>query len=174
MKTRPFKLDLQMFAEDQTPDQPEKEIDPNANAVEALKRLKESTVSKEDYEAVVKQNKELWDTALNGGSVKDDSELKSEPSIEELRGELFKIDSGLNNLQYWEKSLLLRKKLMEQGETDPFVPVGKRIAPEQSDFEAAQRVADVIQECIDYAEGDSQAFTNELQRRTIDTPLPRR
>ena len=173
MKTRPYKLDLQLFAEDQQ-DQQQEVIDPNANAVEAIKKLKETTVSKEAYEAVVKQNKELFDTVINGGSIQDDKAAIAEPSIEELRGKLFKIDSGLNNLEYWESALLLRKKLMEQGQTDPFVPVGKKIVPEQSDFDAAQRVADVVQECIDYAEGDSTVFTNELQRRTIDTPLPRR
>ena len=173
MKTRPYKLDLQLFAEDQQ-DQQQEVIDPNANAVEAIKKLKETTVSKEAYEAVVKQNKELFDTVINGGSIKDESSKAEEPSIQELRGKLFKVDSGLNNLEYWETALLLRKKLMEQGETDPFVPVGKRITPEQSDFDAAQRVADVVQECIDYAEGDSQVFTNELQRRTIDVTLPRR
>ena len=49
------------------------------------------------------------------------------------------------------------------------MPVGKRITPTDEDISAANRVATVLQECVDYAQGDSQAFTNELQRRTIDT-----
>ena len=62
---------------------------------------------------------------------------------------------------------------MARGETDPFLPVGKRIVPEQSDIEAANRVAEHLRECIEIANGDSAVFTNELQRRMIDT-LPRR
>ena len=65
MKTRPYNLDLQLFAEEVKQDQPEETVDPNANAVEAIKKLKETTVSREAYEAVVKQNKELFDTVIN-------------------------------------------------------------------------------------------------------------
>ena len=172
MNTRPFILDLQMFAEDPQK-QEEPVVDPDKNYVKAIADLKANTVSKADYEKLEEQNRQLLDAVINGGSVVDAPEQEEGPSIQELRDTLFKIDNGLNNLDYWKNALLLRKKLMEQGETDPFVPVGKRIAPEQSDYEAAQRVAEVVEECIAIADGDSAVFTNELQRRTIDT-LPRR
>ena len=49
-----------------------------------------------------------------------------------------------------------------------------RRAKSRSDYEAAERVATVVRECIEYAKGDSAVFTNELQRRTVDTAIPRR
>ena len=94
--------------------------------------------------------------------------------IKELREDLYEGKKHLSNLEYWEKTLALREALMAQGETDPFVPVGEKIVAENSDYEAAERVAQVVKECIEYAKGDAAVFTNELQRRTIDTPLPRR
>lgn len=57
---------------------------------------------------------------------------------------------------------------MAEGKPDPFLPVGNQIAPTDDDIAAAERVAKVLQECVDYADGDSAVFTNELQRRTID------
>ena len=57
---------------------------------------------------------------------------------------------------------------MAEGNPDPFLPVGKQILPTDEDVAAANRVADVLKECVDYAEGDSAVFTNELQRRLVD------
>lgn len=170
-----YYLDLQLFAEDQTPPADDTVIPPaDKNAVETLKKLKENTVPKEDYLKVVQENKELWEATLNGDKLDTEEKEKEAPNIKELREDLFGGKKQLTNLEYWDKTLKLRKALMEKGETDPFVPVGEKIVPEQSDFDAAERVAEVVQECIDYANGDSEVFTNELQRRTIDTPLPRR
>ena len=33
------------------------------------------------------------------------------------------------------------------------------------DFAKAEKVAAVLQECVDYADGDSNVFTDELKRR---------
>ena len=166
-----YKLDLQLFADDQTPPE-EQKVDPNAPTVEALKKLKETTVSKEQYEKLEGQYKEALDAIINGNGVKPETVEVVKPSVEELRKDLFG-GKRLSNLEFWKKSLALREELMARGETDPFLPVGTKIIPEQSDIEAANRVAEVVQECIDYADGDSAAFTNELQRRTIDV-IPRR
>jgi hypothetical protein len=43
--------------------------------------------------------------------------------------------------------------------------------PTDEDVRTAQKVADVLQECVDYAEGDSAVFTNELQRRLVDVKI---
>ena len=166
-----YKLDLQLFADDPTPPE-EQKVDPNAPTVEALKKLKENTVSKQQYDELENNYKQALDAIINGNGVKPETVEVVKPSVEELRKDLFG-GKRLSNLEYWTKALALREQLMARGETDPFLPVGKKIVPEQSDIEAANRVAEVVQECIDYAEGDSAVFTNELQRRTIDA-LPRR
>ena len=40
--------------------------------------------------------------------------------------------------------------------------------PTNEDYEAAQKVADAFQSCIDVAEGDPEIFTRELMRITKD------
>ena len=91
-----------------------------------------------------------------------------------MRNELFNSPRELNNLEYITKAMELREALMENGEPDPFLPVGKQISPTRDDLEGAEKVAQVYKECIDYAEGDSEVFTNELMRRTRDVKLPRK
>ena len=50
---------------------------------------------------------------------------------------------------------------------------GTEIAQQQSEekIATANKVADVLQQCVDYAEGDSAVFTNELQRRIVDVKI---
>ena len=170
-----YKLDLQLFAEEEQQQEKPEKVDPEKNYAETIKKLKENSVSKEDYEKLEAQNKQLLDAIINGNGEADDKDkVDVLPSIKELREDLFGGKKHLSNLEYWEKTLALREALMARGETDPFVPVGEKIVAENSDYEAAERVAQVVKECIEYAKGDSAVFTNELQRRTIDTPLPRR
>ena len=98
----------------------------------------------------------------------------SKEQIDDLRNELFNSPRELTNLEYVTKAMELREALIENGEPDPFLPVGKQISPTRDDLEGAEKVAQVYKECIDYAEGDSEVFTNELMRRTRDVKLPRK
>ena len=147
------------------------ESNPDTDYVAAIKELKEKTVSKESYQKLREENKKLLQSLVNGEQIQAEVE---KPDINELRKELFNEDSNIDNVNFISKALELRTALIESGEPDPFLPVGKRITPTDEDISAANRVATVLQECIDYAQGDSQAFTNELQRRTIDTAPTRR
>ena len=147
------------------------ESNPDTDYVAAIKELKEKTVSKESYQKLREENKKLLQSLVNGEQIQAEVE---KPDINELRKELFNEDSNIDNVTFISKALELRTALIENGEPDPFLPVGKRITPTDEDISAANRVATVLQECVDYSQGDSQAFTNELQRHTIDTAPTRR
>lgn len=138
--------------------------------IDTIKNLKENSVDRSKYEALRADNKRLLDSIVNGQSVESQTPV-NKPSIDELRKQVFKEDQ--TNLDYVTHALELRDALIANGEPDPFLPYGKKIVPTDEDVAAAERVATVLRECVDYAEGDSQIFTNELQRRTVDTG-PRR
>ena len=152
---------------------PENEIESGAednqsgvDYIEAIKKLKENSVSKEDYEKVLDENRKLLQSLINGETIEQENE---KPDIAALRQELFGEECDLNNLAYVQKALELRDAIMEDGGMDPFLPYGKKIIPTEEDIDTANRVAQILQECIEYADGDSQVFTNELQRRMIDS-----
>lgn len=138
----------------------------NNQYIETIKKMKESMVDKADYDRLKRENKELLDSVLNGADYEAPVQ-EEKVDINKLREDLFAGDN--NNLEFVEKALKLRTELIENGEPDPFLPVGKQITPTDDDIASAERVAKVLQECVDYAQGDSQIFTTELQRRTIDT-----
>ena len=55
--------------------------------------------------------------------------------------------------------------MIENGQTDPFLPNHPDYIPNQQDSDRAQFIADEIQSSIDYAGGDAEVFRVELQRR---------
>ena len=142
----------------------------------AIKELKENSVDRSEYEKLRAENKKLIDAVVNGqpGQEEQVAVKHSKEQIDDLRNELFNSPRELNNLEFITKAMELREALMENGEPDPFLPVGKQISPTRDDIEGAEKVAQVYKECIEYAEGDSEVFTNELMRRTRDVKLPRK
>ena len=142
----------------------------------AIKELKEKSVDRSEYDKLRAENKKLIDAVVNGQPGQEEQVVvkHSKEQIDELRNDLFNSPKELSNLEYITKAMELREALMENGEPDPFLPVGKQISPTRDDLEGAEKVAQVYKECIEYAEGDSEVFTNELMRRTRDVKLPRK
>lgn len=138
----------------------------------AIQELKAKSVPREDYDKIKDENKRLLQTLIDGGNITVEQE-ETTVDKDALRKELYGGESDLSNLDYVSKTLELRKALMDEGQMDPFLPVGKNIAPTEEDVRAAQKVADVMQECITYAQGDSELFTQELMRRTNDVRIRR-
>lgn len=146
----------------------------NIDYISAISEMKANSVSRQQYEKLKQENKELLDTLINGGQV-EMIDPTTKPSIESLRKELFSkeaADKGMTNLEFVSKSLELRDAIIESGGTDPFLPIGRGIELTRDDYEAAEFTAQQFRECIDIAQGNSEVFTNELMRRTVDNSLP--
>ena len=144
-------------------------VNDSIDYIEAIKEIKQNSVDREAYNKLREENKRLLNSLVNGESI---DVKKEEPvDIDELRDKLFNKES--TNLEYISNALKLREELMKQGKPDHFLPAGKNIIPTEEDIKTADRVAKFLQECVDYADGDSNVFTNELQRVTVDSVLPK-
>ena len=150
--------------------------DNTSDYIEQIKKLKESSVSKDDYDKLRLDNKRLIDALANGTQLegKVEPKISAVENINELRKKLFSKGSNLTNLEYCDTALQLREALIENGEKDPFLPFGHNVLATDSDYESAERVANVMKECIDYADGNDDIFTNELQRRTVDVVITKK
>lgn len=136
----------------------------NNQYIEALNQLKANSVDKADYEKLKAENKKLLDSIVNGTEVALPANEKA--SIDELRTKLFNSsEDSLSSLEYADTALKLRQRLIEEGQEDPFVPHGTQYSPTQIDYDRADRVAAVLQECVDNAEGDEATFLAELKKR---------
>lgn len=137
----------------------------------AINELKQNSVDRSKYEELRAENKRLINSIVNGTAV-DVAQPKEKVDIQALRNELFN-DEPKTNLEYITKALELRDALIENGETDPFLPQGSQISATTDDINTANNVAEVLKACVEYADGDSLVFTNELQRLMNDVKIRR-
>ena len=139
----------------------ETEFDP----VQAINELKQNSVSKEKYEAVIAERNKYLKALIDGNQVAE-AQPKEPVDVDALRRDLF--GRELSDLEYAKKALELRNELIEREGVDIFVGKGSKLTPDASDYEAAQRVADAFESCIEIADGDSEIFKRELMRITDD------
>jgi len=128
--------------------------------IDAIKNLKQNSVDRSKYDELRAENKRLLQAVVNGQTVEEKVEEKVD--IKELREALKKEQT---NLEYVTNALKLREAVLKETGHDCFVPSGSQYNPTQADYEKAQRVATVLQEMVDEADGDPNVFLNEYQRR---------
>lgn len=134
--------------------------------VAAIAELKNNSVSKEQYDKIKQENSRLLDALVNNKQI---DIPKEEPvDIQKLRNNLFHNEQGLSNMDFIDNALRLRKALIDAGERDPFLPVGNRTQVDYDTELKAERVAQGLQEMLDFADGDQGIFNAEYQRRVVD------
>lgn len=145
----------------------------NEQYIAAIEELKASTVSRDAYNKLRNENKQLLDALVSGQQLPQ-TQTEEKPNVEDLRKKLFSTDGNdLSNLEYVETALSLRNSLIEAGERDPFLPYGDKVDITSEQIDTAEKVANALQEMVDFAEGDSGVFTAEYQRRVKDVAIPR-
>ena len=155
-----FKLNLQLFGDDD----PQLEAGSNPQPTpEEVIDIKKNFVRREELEAANKK----YDTLVKGileGQTPDLGGDESKPDISKLRKELYHSEEQLSNLEVVSKTLQLRQAIIDEGGDDPFLPTFAQASPTQADIDAAQRVAKLLQEAVDKAEGDEAAFNASLNK----------
>ena len=143
-----------VVVEDNTPDY-----------IAQIKNLKENSVSKDDYNKLKADNKKLIDALANGTQVEGvvEPKVSAIEKINNLRKELFGSESNsMNDLDMVSKMLELRKEIIDNGGTDPFLPKGHKVRITDNDKECANRVARVLTECVEDAEGSNRRFMSNV------------
>ena len=145
---------------------PNEETSMETDYVEAIKNLKQNSVSKADYDALRIENKKLLQAVVNGQNVEVEPE-EPEVDLAQLRKNVFD-NPDQTNLEYVTNVLKLRDAVLEKEGYDVFVPQSSQYSPTQDDIARAQKVAEQFQEMVDIADGNPNVFLNEYQRRVKD------
>ena len=134
--------------------------------INQINDLKEKTVSREEYDRIKNDNKELAKALINGtgANIPGITKPEEKPDLDDLRKKLFTKKSK-NDLEYFTNLLALRDGVMADGQPDPFLPVNREFRATAQDEADAERIATQIKEAIEYADGDPAVFSNDLRRR---------
>lgn len=134
--------------------------------LDSLEAIKQNTVSKTDYEKIAKENRELVKALTEGGGYFGESkDVKTD--VGKLREKLFGKAVYSSDLEYFTDMLELRDAVLAEGQPDPFLPFNRDYRPKDEDIATAERIAEELKACVEYAGGDPLVFTSELQRRGV-------
>ena len=137
----------------------------DVNYIEVITDMKKNTVSKNEYNKLLEENKKLLNAFVNGESL-NKQPVEESVNINEIRYNLFNKD--LTNLDYVKNTLTLRNELLKE-DIDIFLPNGRNFVANNFDVSEAQKVADALEYCVDVADGNPDIFQNELQRICVDS-----
>ena len=151
----------------------EQNVGDATNYIEAIKEIKANSVSKEKYDKLMADNKALLDAMINGAELPAQPQVEKKPvDVNALRKKLFSPESDLSNLEYAKAAVELRDALLEQEGYDCFAPSGTNYKMTPEDITGPEKLATALKAAIEYADGDSALFTQELMRVTKnDSPL---
>lgn len=156
-----------MLEEEKEQQNPDNEPEMTAKEyINQINDLKEKTVSREEYERIKNDNKELAKALINGtgANIPGITKPEEKPDLDDLRKKLFTKKSK-NDLEYFTNLLALRDGVMADGQPDPFLPINREFRATAQDEADAERIATQIKEAIEYADGDPAVFSNDLRRR---------
>lgn len=138
--------------------------------LDTINELKQNTVSKEKYEKILEENRQLLSNIVNG--VENTKKEEEKVDLNTLRKTL--ISPNSTDLEIVQSALELRKEIMKNGGRDPFLPNSNVYQAVSFDKERSEQVANIFEKCIEIADGNNSVFINELSRITSDSPIPLR
>lgn len=131
----------------------------------AIKNLKESTVSKDEYEKL-KADKAVLVKALAGeGPVPAEiaQQQAQQADVKDLRKKFLNAgEENLTNAEYIKTALQLRQAIIDEGGLDPFLPSGAKANPTPTDIAGANKAAEAFQSWLDAATDESGKVDEEL------------
>ncbi len=131
--------------------------------IDTIADMKKNYVPREQLDKANEEKKKLLNALSNG------EQLKEEKKPFDVAGALKKLeDPDITPLELWENKIALRDYYLEKtnGKKDIFMGFGKDYVPAPNEKERAENVAKCIKHCIEYADGDNEAFIAEKDRIT--------
>ncbi len=149
---------------------------PDTNYVKIIQDLKRTTVSRDEYNRVLEDNRMLANALATTPereeeSTDDSAKVATDEEVQALRDKLYNQScGGMSNLDSMETILDLRDAVLSRGDRDPFLPTAEDYVETEEDCEDCQIRAAALRQICDYARTaptkiqQNAVFNSELKR----------
>lgn len=124
------------------------------------------TAKEEEYKAEINK---LTKMLVNGQLIEDPEQkvVWDEEQLKAARLQFVTNEDSPDNITFAKRALELRQQCIDRGEQDPFLSPNPNHAITDEEVATAEKVAKILQECVDGANGNNDVFTSLLQSRMV-------
>lgn len=137
--------------------------------ISAINEMKQNSVSKDKYNKLRDENRQLLDALINGGQIEVPT-AEEKKSAQELIDEFHQLAGRKKNkpldVEFSEKLLEARDAFLEETGNDLFLPSN----PADVDYKNAQDVESFLRTCLEAADGNNDVFEREMSRHLVEYP----
>lgn len=152
-----------------------------SHLISAVKEMKENHVSRDAYEKMMERNDELMernkalvDCIINGSERPAIEEMKKQPegrSLSELRRIACSREGNIMNLEWATAVKELNDKVVASGGQSIVLPQGRGVAITETERAQGKQFLDVLEYCINEAQGDEDTFQVLFNRCLAPDPI---
>lgn len=132
--------------------------------IETINKLKQNSVSKEEFLKLKNENKQLLDALASNQTIEVAAETKRD--INEVRNELFNNHRNLSNRQICQDMMDLYDYELQNRGVNIFMPTDPQYIPTQDDISQVDNMVKGMKNALDIANGNDLIFNQEIERLT--------
>lgn len=140
-------------------------VNDNQQYIDAINEIRKNSISKDKYDKLVEENKQLINALKEGNQVEMVQE-ENKPSLQELAEKLCNEEFEPTNIEGWKAAIEFRKAMIEAGFRDPFLPNSRNYTYKEEDSARSQLISDTLEKMIDDSQSNPDMF-NALGKQYI-------
>lgn len=134
---------------------------------EEIRKLKETTVSKKDYDSIKEDNRKLVEALTYNQGQKENIDYEAEiakdkKALSEFNG---------RNLDYVKLVLKLRKDVIASGKGDPALPNGPKAVIDSNDKEKLETIFEGLEDMVERSGNNPDVFDGLYQGEVQANPM---
>lgn len=137
--------------------------------ISAINEMRNNSVSRDKYNKLKEDNKQLLDALINGGQIEIPT-AEEKKSVQELVTEFRELAGKKKgkplDVEFSEKILGIRNAYIEETGEDPFLPSN----PTGTDYQNVSDVEAFFNTCLEAADGNNDVFEREMSRHLVEYP----
>ena len=152
--------------ENENENKQQQEQESQIDLAKAYQELKKNSYSKEEFNKLAQENNELKKLIIDDRKPEQQQEQKL--SLDELYNNWQKPNQ--TNLDYCKNMVAYREAVIASGGKDPALPTSASAKITEADAQRVNEIFDIIKNCIEDSDNNSQVFTALLNSKTVDDP----
>ena len=145
-------------------------VEDTNNYIEAIREMKANSVSRDSYNKLKEDNKQLLEALINGGQIDiptaEEKTMSAQEAIDNFHQLASKKKGRPLDCEFATEALKMRDIVLAEKGEDVFLPSN----PTDMDYKNAQDVESFLSYLVEISDGNNDVFEREMNRHLVEYP----